>query len=584
MIRNNPDMTKTVPVIALILILTVFQVSGQGNKQETTLKREVTLYNPYKPSLSEVKKMSFLPDMNDTVRMKPEFHYVVSTRPFQPEYTIVPIKAAALLPDPLPKLYKGYVKLGFGNHVAPLAEISVTNERSKKGSYGFYGHHFSTNDDITLENAKKVYGGYMDNDASLFGKKFFSKSLLTGSVDFTQKVRYAYGYDPQIADYDPKKSDIKMNYTNIGAKASYSSARLDSADFMYDFDMYYNYFHQAEFFYQHNTGLDGIMAKSYKGFYVGSGLSFVYYTNSDSSGLNNDFIASVSPFLKKRTDQWNFKLGLQVLIDRSSMLHIYPDLEFGFSIVPSYLGFFATLSGNMERNEPLKVITDNPYMVNNQFPGFVKSGSLFRLPDTDHKFVVTGGLKGNTGVGGNYLVSASYSKIDNMLFFTNITFPDTVTPRAMGNYFLHIAEPVELVNLHAEMNGPVNNKLSFFWKANYYGYTLNQEHAWNKPGWDGQFGLKYNLRDKIIAGIDLTATGKRWQIVNGDDLSQKAGYLPVTVEMPAHFNLNFTAEYRYSRILSFWAKFSNISLDHYYEWAYYPTQKFMGMIGFTYSL
>ena len=31
------------------------------------------------------------------------------------------------------------------------------------------------------------------------------------------------------------------------------------------------------------------------------------------------------------------------------------------------------------------------------------------------------------------------------------------------------------------------------------------------------------------------------------------------IEMPAHFNLNLSAEYRYSKILSLWAKFNNIS-------------------------
>ena len=110
------------------------------------------------------------------------------------------------------------------------------------------------------------------------------------------------------------------------------------------------------------------------------------------------------------------------------------------------------------------------------------------------------------------------------------------------------------------------------------------EYAWNKPSWDGQFGLKYNLRDKIIAGMELTAIGKRRQIVNGDVLSFKAGYAPVHNGDAGHFNLNLTAEYRYSKILSFWTRLNNISFDRYYEWAYYPSQKFLFMLGFTYSL
>ena len=490
-------------------LMSVLQTNAQVNKQETGLKREVTLYNPYKPSLSVIKKMSFLPDMNDTAKVKPEFHYSVSARPFQPEYAISPIKAAALLPDPLPKLYKSYIKAGFGDHMSPLAEISITNERSKKGAVGIYGRHFSTNDYIGLPNAKDVFAGYMDNDASLFGRKLFKKSTLEGSVDFTQKVRYAYGYDPQILDYNPARKDIKMNYDNIGAKASYSSLNLDSADFIYDFDIYYNYFRQSEYLFQHNAGLDGIMAKSFKGFFVGAGISFEHYNNSDSISLDNEYIASLSPFLKKKTDQWNFKLGFQALIDRNSNLHFYPDLELGFTIVPSYLSFFSSLSGRMERNEPLKIITENPYLISDQFPDFVSQGLLYRLTDTDHKLVINTGLKGNTGIGGNYLVSATYSIIENMLFYSNLVFPDTITPRAAGNYFLPISDDnVKLLNIHAEMSGPLNDKISYNWMANLYNYTTTQPYAWNKPDWDGHLGLKYNLRDKIIAGMELSAIGK----------------------------------------------------------------------------
>lgn len=584
MIRNKRYMSRKIFAIAALLLLIVSTAGAQSGQKEAVLKREVTLYNPYKPSLAVIRKMSFLPDMIDTAKVKPEFRYVVSAKPFQPEYTISPIKAAALLPDPLPKLYRGYVKLGFGNHITPLAEISITNERSKKGAFGFYGRHFSTNDDIVLQNAKEVYGGYMDNDASIFGRKFFKKSILEGSVDLTHKVRHAYGYDPEIVDYSPGKDDIRMSYNNIGAKASFSSLTLDSTEFYYDFDLFYNYFYHKDNFFQHNTGLDGIMAKSFNELYIGSGLSFKYYKNADYLDTGSDIITSISPFIKKRSSQWNYKLGFQALLDRESFMHLYPDIEFGFSIVPSYLSFFAGLSGKMERNDPLKLVSENPYLVSDQFPEFAPNGTLFRLVDTDHKLIINSGVKGNTGIGGNYLVSATYSIIENMIYYSNLIFPDTINPRAMGNYFLPIADDVKLLNIHAEMNGPLNEKISYSWMANYYQYDTGEDFAWNKPNWDGRLGLKYNLRDKIIAGIELTAVGKRKQIINGDILSLQAGYISYPKDMPVHFNMNLTAEYRYSKILSFWARFNNIAFERYYEWAFYPSQKFLFMAGFTYSL
>ncbi|MCX6327439.1 MAG: hypothetical protein NT144_12450 [Bacteroidia bacterium] len=568
-------------LIIPVIIFCFLPVSAQVKKQETGLKREVTLYNPYKPSLPEVKKKSFLPDMNDTMKVKPEFRYDVMSKPFMPEYTISQIKAAVLLPDPLPKLYKSYVNIGMGNFITPLAEISITNERSKKGTIGFYGRHFSTNGKVELQNGNRVFAGYMDNDASLFGRKFFRKNLFESSVDFSQKTRNAYGYDTTITDYTAVNKDIRLGYNNIGAKASLASLTLDSTIFSYDFDIFYNFFYNAKNLFQHNAGFTGMMAKAYKGFYVGSGLSYDYYRLSDSLLTSPKYIVSISPFIKKSTGQWSFKLGFQALLDKnmkaSQDFHIYPDINFSFSVVPSYVSFFTGLSGKLEKNEPLKIISENPFLV--------RDGSLFTLPNTNHELIVSAGLKGNTGLGGNYMVSASYSLISQMIFYSNLVFAGNIINPDLGNYFLPVVDDADLLNIHSEMNGAISDKLSFNGMVNFYHYTLAaNDYAWNKPAFDGKLGLKYNLKDKIIAGMELTAQGRRRLIVNGNFLIPVPQGPPLLIEMPAHFNLNFSAEYRYSKILSFWAKFNNISYNRYSEWAYYPSQRFLCMLGFTYSL
>jgi hypothetical protein len=576
-------MTKRTFIIALLIIGSLLSLDAQEKKEDPSFQREVTLYNPYKPSLNVVRKRSFLPEMKDTMQIRPVFRYEVSAEPFMPEYTVSPIKAAALLPDPLPKLYKSYINAGLGTYLSPLGEISITNERSKKGAVGLYARHFSSNGKVKLDNNEKVPAAYMDNDASLFGKKFIKKSLLEGSVDFIQKVRYAYGYDPEITGYIPAKDSIRMKYNNIGAKASFSSATLDSSELSYDVNLTYDYFYHMKDMSQHKIAVDGLFAKSVSEFYVGSGINYELYIPADSISTDNAYIFSLSPFVKKASEQWNFKLGFEALRDRRNSFHIYPDVEFGFNVVPSYMSFFATLTGYLERNDPLKIVSENPYLANKKFTGPQPEAILFGLPDTDHELIVSAGLKGNTGIGGNYLVSASYSMIESMLFYTNIVSPGTVSPRAMGNYFMFITDPGSLLNLHGEMTGRISDKLSFSGMANFYNYSFGMT-PWNKPSWDASAGLDYNLRDKIIAGVDLTAIGKRTNVINGDYLSRNAGYLQKEVEMPSHFNLNLTAEYRYSKILSIWTRFNNISFRDYYEWAYYPSQRFLFMVGFTYSL
>jgi opacity protein-like surface antigen len=104
----------------------------------------------------------------------------------------------------------------------------------------------------------------------------------------------------------------------------------------------------------------------------------------------------------------------------------------------------------------------------------------------------------------------------------------------------------------------------------------------NKPSWEALLGVKYNLRDKIIAGAEFTGIGKR--DISVMDLNPFNSPATDYINMPAHFNLNLSAEYRYSKILSFWTKVNNIAYNRNYEWAYYPSQRFLVMLGFTYSL
>jgi hypothetical protein len=572
-------MMKYTLIILTILLITL-PVAAQ-KKQETVLKREITLYNPYKPSLPDVVKKSFLPDMTDTSKVRPDFKYDVRTYPFMPPYSITQIKPAALLPDPLNKLYRSYVNIGLGNYVTPIAEVSISNERSKKGAIGIYARHFSTNGKVELQNLQKGFAGYMDNDLMVYGKKFLRNSVFNSSVSFMQKTRYAYGYDTSFVDYKPANKAIRLNYYNAGAKLGLTSAKLDSSDFAYDFELAYNLFFTLKQYYQNSFELKGEMAKPFKGFYVGSGLELNYYKPSDLISVDHRSIFSISPFIKKSTTQWDVKLGFQALFDKaldaSTVLHFYPDIRFGFNIVPSYLSFFADLTGKMEKNEPLIVLGINP---------FIEPGApIYQLQNTSHSLIVGAGFTGETGIEGNYRISASYSVLDNMLLFSNLILKDGALIFERGNFFIPLYDQAEILNVHGDMSGKVNDKIFFEAGANYYRYTLtNNDFAWNKPDWDATLGVKYNLRNKIIAGIGVDAIGKRKLLVTTEDPL----FLPATkshpIDMPAHLNFNIGAEYRYTKILSFWLKFNNISFKKYYEWAYYHSQRFICQVGFTYSL
>lgn len=574
---------KRISVIFLMSVLAIGYAYGQGEQEGP--RREVTLYNVYKPSLSENRKRSFLPMITDTARITPDITYNVTTKPFYPEYRISPLKAATLQPDPLPKLYKSHITLGAGNYYTPFAELSITNERSKKNALGFYARHFSTNGKVKLDNDEKVFAGYMDNDASIFGKKFFRTSILEGSIDYSQKTRYAYGFNTADTtgawEPRPENRDIRRVFQDIGATASYKSISTDSSDLAYNIDLGYDLFMYKEDLMRHQASFAGLFAKEVKGFYGQLGAGFDYYYTSGGV-VSPEFTVSLSPGISKKSQLWNFRLGADLVYDRDFSyaagydtlgtvkegVKIYPDIRFGFSIMPTYMDFFLSLTGKLDKNTPQNVIVDNPY-----------TNNIFQQRNTDYSMIAAAGFSGNNGIGGNYLVSAAYSMVKDMIFYV------TKEP-GPGRYFYSVYDDVDLLNLHGEIDGEITDKLSFSGSGNWYQYnTVRLVAAPNKPNWDAEFGLKYNLRDKILAGIDVSAIGKR--TLSGYTNVEMAFYLPpppVPLTEPAHLNLNFSAEYRYTKILSFWLKANNIGVNRYNEYAYYPTQRFLFMLGFSYSL
>jgi hypothetical protein len=573
------DMIRRTIFAVVLPVLFILPARAQEGKEAQDLKREVTLYNPYKPSLSDARKKSFLPEITDTANVNPVFSYEVFSKAFTPTYSISTIKPASLLSDPLSKLYKGYIRLGLGNNNTPLAELSVTNQRSKKGAIGMYASHYSSNGKVPLENKQKVYSGFMDNDATVFGRKFFREGYLDISADFLQRSRYAYGYNTNDF-YEFGKKEIKQTFYDIGADATVASQNLDSTEFSYRFGLSYDYFNNTAERSLHRVGFTGALSKLYEGFYIGGLIDIDHYRLAESLGLDPKYVMTVKPYVKRRTEQWNFSLGAGISFEQNlepgTKVYFHPDLSLGFTIVPEYINFFALLSGKLENNDPLRVISMNPYLV--------PDGSLFRVPNTNHSLIISGGLKGNSGLGGNYEISASYSLVSDMLMFSNILYPDTLSVTERGNHFMVTPDDADILNLHGELSGNFSSRLSFRARADYYRYTLSAfPFAINKPDWDGMLGFSYNLRNKIIAGTEFNVIGPRKLQV----FQSPTGWTtlsPVTVSKPAHFNMGLSAEYRYTRILSFWVKVNNISWERYYEWEYYPSQMFNFLLGFTYSL
>lgn len=544
-----------------------------NGQTEEAIRRSVTLYNPYKPSLREATKRTLLPSSEDTATVNITFNYDFTPGSFVPEYAVSPIKSALLSPDNLPDLKKGYVSLGFGTYLSPFLEVSLSNGRSKNGTIGLFTRTYGSAAKIELENDARVYGGFLDNQALLFGKKYFRRSRLDADIDFRQMSRFAYGYDPDVIGYDPDKKDIKSLYYDLTGKVRYFTMEPDSSDLNWDATLRYNLFTRQSDGLQHNPGITASAGTDMFGLYAGAKVEYDLYLFA--RGIDNKArnLFTLAPYITKGNQEWRFRFGMKMagdikenhdpLVGGDTKLYMffYPDVSFTFRVIPKFLRFTASIDGNLENNQARNTAYVNPWML----PG----DTLYNLRSTDNQLRITAGISGTMNVSATYALDVSYTLFRDMLLFMN----DTI---GYGNYFVPVYSDGNLLRVHGETGLPVNRQLTLTLQGNYYGYDLSgQEYAWHKPEWDALMKADYNLRNKIIASAALSFTGERYARVKAPEN---------IVRLPFHPNLNLGIEYRYTPEISFWIKCNNISYNSYFEWNYYPSRNLMLLGGISYSL
>ena len=190
------------------------------------------------------------------------------------------------------------------------------------------------------------------------------------------------------------------------------------------------------------------------------------------------------------------------------------------------------------------------------------------------------GLKGNFSSQLSYQLNGFYSVVKDMVFYANAY---SSTENIIGNQFVILRDDAELTGLEAELSYSLDEKIKISSLLSVVEYDLDQfEYAWHKPSFTYEISGEYNLQEKIIAHIDFIGVGKRYASVTGISNTDNIG---LEVEkLKGSLNVNLGAEYRYSKTISAFIDIYNLTGSNYNQWLFYPTQKFLLIAGFTYSL
>ncbi len=562
----------------IILVLTgiLSLLSYEQAFSQATIKKEVEVVQPYKPEVADAKKLDLLPVINDSTTIKPAFQYNVTPVMINTEYQVSQINAAKMLNMPYSKLYNGYLLLGYGNYNTPDAELYLNTLRSRKYSAGARFDYQSSSGNLTLDNNASVFAGYSNASAEIFGKSFINDDfLLYADGEVKGNTVYDYGYNP-LVDTLLQNNTIKQSYLYTGIKAGLQSFNSDSSRLRYNALIKYSYFQDRFNHTENNFYLVGNLSKIYNNKTLALDFSFdrLDHNKTLDSAQEVNSLFTLYPSVCFSNREYRLQLGFNVIIQHQLNLvtpWLFPMADFQFVVVKDVLIPFVGVYGKVYNHSYQDIAAENPY---------IKPNLLVYDSNDKQLSAFYGGIKGSLGSKASYILKFNYSQLENDYFFVNDY------SSVLGNQFTVVYDNVNLFTYSADVSYDITTEWSFAAKVNFYEYQMtNQLYAWEKPKSDATFSLKYNLSNKILVNFDVLEMGKRYTtLYSNPELYQyyRPGY-PNRV-IPSTLDFNLGAEYRYTKILSFWIYFNNFTAAKYYMWNQYPAQRFNMMAGISYSL
>jgi len=564
----------TLSMMLVSMVLTGNAVVAQQQKKS----EEITVVAPYEPTIGDAQKITINPNLEPPKIEK--LQPIYNVRPVKPDLRV----SSSTLPlqmvhrEDYSKLFGNYLKAGFGNYLTPLAEIYLTNNRSKKYMFGLQANHLSSNHRIK----HYPYSGFSDNQASIFGKTFLEKKFaLGGDLGFNRHVVHFYGLAPTIPGRDtladlPKKQ-IRQRVTQFYLNAGFEKINEKSGKPWYDLRVGYYYLFDYDDANEHlTTLLSGLdfpihLFGQEEMEHIGARIEADYHHFSfNTRNLNNAGAFVIKPYLSATFfDLLNIKAGFNSFFefDAVTKFYLFPSLDMSVKAYDQIIILKGSFSGEIKNHYFSDLFQVNPFIVSD-IPMVRESQKVKGM------FSVCGTIAGKF----SYDLGVSYLYADNYPFFVTDT-----TSFLKNRFTLAFDDQVQALDGHAVFSLFDQSGLDLSLEINYHHYVTDELKPWYKPALDGKLSGRYTLFNKLnLKAIVIGYTDMYDRIFVKEPGSGQIRKDYQTLRGVVGINLG--AEYRINKALGIFVELNNLINSRYYRWAAYPSQKLNFLAGINFSI
>lgn len=559
-------------LILLALCPTLSFAQTGGGKTGNLGNEDINVIKEYQPVLNDAFKININPDSDtSTIRKANTPEYKVSAQPINSNYNTSPIKPVRIKDDAIKKLYHGYVKAGYGLENMPLLDISFNSLRSKNFDAGVRFKHLSTSGKI------KEYGfpGNSNNLFNVFGTRYFDKFKIGANLAYNRDVVHFYGYNspPELFS----KSETKHSMSDFDGNVNLASINPDKDSWTYQASVGFYNFEDNRSSSENNAKVELGIGKLLTNAKFNLQVSGEFGKIKQALYSINRSIIRFQPRFIINENLYSIEVGGNVAIEsrnnpsgitpyskpiKDNNYHLYPYLSTSYQVIDDAVKIFATLSGDLQRNDLRNISRENPFfgrnvLLNNTNEKLgIKAGTSIKL---EHDLMFVGSVK--------------WSRIkDQPFYYANFEIPST---------FAVVYDKATLLNFRASLEYKNAEKISFAFSADYNKYKTDQlNEQLYIPALRVGISGHYAIAEKIYLKADVFYNSD----VSGNTyISDSTIVSAQFVNIKGWLDANVGIDYRYSKVLSAFVSLNNIGFSRYFRWYEYPSYRFLGMAGVTYS-
>jgi len=568
-------------------IITSTLLSSVSIAQESSdsLKMDVTFVGDREMIVKDALKLQSWPELKKLESSKREFSYRLLAKRMNVAPVWTMLEPVRLRVDaPLARLYRGYARAGYGLYKTPLLELSMTDLRSREGTWGFQASHFATDPPSDFVDER-----FQNSNGGVWISRFIGKERvdLTANVSRNNIVFYGNAISDTLAP-DTNMSSHER-YLSFGAEMAFKSHHRDSTTLN----------HVIEIGWSQLRDLTGTIENNFDGsFEAGKFVGNERFSLSGSMnfdrivmGLNNPdtlktdaAIVSLIPTATSYRGPLTVTAGAGLWVDADaqsrngsgSTFKFYPKVEASIRVLRDVFIPYISFDGGLEQNRFATIVDKNPFY-------YASAESDMRTTSRSNDLKI--GMRGTLTKAISFQINASSTKYEDYLYFGNNVLLD-----ATGSRFTEFYDTLKVRSVGGHLSLNLSKNLDIRLTGAIYDYDDNgQDAAWNLPNTKWTMDFNYSLIDKLFVDASVTFSGRRSsvsQLSPGQDaipFMQDGDINYYNVKLPSYLDANIGMEYRYNSRTSVWVKCSNLTNSSYRHWVGYPVQGIQALLGGSYA-